>query len=153
MKTLIAACRVIFLFFRLHTTKHLVILCSDFRFFRGTWELYSRLEIDYPDEIKIPGGILWVVKRSEFMVLSIKTLFGRHKIEEVTLIAHGGGCGGYEEIEGVSFTDDAEEQTYYENQLRKAKLVVQEIIPSVQIRMIYAGLTADRKLIDYVEIH
>ena len=149
-KKLIVLCRIVFMFLGIHKTRVLALLCSDFHFFKATLKLYRLLDIGWPDEIKIPGGPMWVVKRESLVLKWIKALHGLHKFEEILLIAHG-GCGAYK-LEGHTFSEDAHEQSHHENELRKARDVIMEIMPNVKVRLVYARLTSKQKLIEHIEV-
>lgn len=142
--------RIAFLFFGIHKAKHLSILCSDFRFFKGTLKLYRKLDIDFPDEIKIPGGIKSVAKQNELVLGWILKLHELHAFEEVILIAHS-ECGAYKGE--IDFENSEEEQLFHEGELRLACGIVKKLLPQIKsVKMVYAKLTPNGKLIEYEEI-
>lgn len=152
MGTVMLLCRLLFHLIGIHRTKVLSILCSDFRFFKGVLKLYRQLDIGWPDEIKVPGGPMWVVKRERLILKWVRLLCSKHGIEEIYLISHGGTCGAYAE-EGSIFDNADDEQAFHEDQLRQAKEVILEMLPVVKVRLIYARFDEKGRHVEFIEVN
>lgn len=147
-----AICRLPFRHEGIHICDYLISSCSDFRFEKGINKLLRVLGIEESDGIKIPGGIKAVndPATEEYIRGKIGLLIEAHGTKNFLGINHS-NCGDYAKF-GFAFTDFDEEQSFHFAELRKAKAKINRWFPGLNVHLIYARISKNKRHIEFVEV-
>lgn len=122
----------------------LVITCIDYRFAFANQEfLNKKLEIEGNyDHISIPGSIYNLVNPStrEIVFSKITKFVNFHLTKRIVIIGHR-DCGGYGG--SSAFGSEIAEYVYLTTDLKKAKQIIMEKYPTLQIDLYLETLTKE----------
>ena len=129
-----------------HTCSTLIITCMDFRLGEPIYNFAKEQGIskDY-DLIAMAGGIKNLVKPNnltdvDLMFKQIDVSANLHSVKNVIIVNHE-DCGAYGGKKAFE-NDAAEERTHMED-MEKAKQMILEKYPNLEIKIYYASLAED----------
>ena len=140
-------------------TETVVICCSDHRFQTHFDQFIKEgLKIDSFGRFALPGGPQFLLAADVPMFEKagrrwIKFLTRRVGIQQIICLAHE-DCLWYQDITVGRFTLPLLKE-HQIGDLRKARLILQEMFPKVSVRMFYADVKKDNKahFVEFTEIH
>lgn len=122
-----------------HKAQAIIQICIDFRFHAGIVEELARIGIKAFDLKSDAGAVKCLIdgrrEVREWVLENFRIAASLHEVETVVLINHS-DCGAY----GGSdrFGSAEEEQAFHEDQLSKARAVVEESLPQMKVRTFFA---------------
>ena len=127
----------------------LVICCSDGRWHSQVVEFAQHKVSERPDMLAVPGGAAvvdpWSSSFDESRVFdsALRLLLKYHELEAIWLIAHQ-GCAYYLERHPELKPDELRKRQ--EQDLERARAILTERHPALEVRLVYAELEAERVL-------
>ncbi len=142
-----------------HSAETLVILCSDNRF-QPHFDQFLKegLKVDSFARLALPGGPQFLLAGDLPMFEKagrrwVKFLTRQFNVRQIICLAHE-DCLWYKEITvgplAISLLKDRQM-----SDLRRVRLVLQEMFPKIAVRMFYADVREDNKapLVEFTEVH
>lgn len=124
-----------------HQAHSCLISCMDFRFIERIHQFFGqdqRLAGLY-DHVSVAGSALSIARPKkesdrEFIIEQVRLSVELHNIREVIIVNHQDG-GAY-----GKFDSEQSERVRHETDLRKARQIIQEKFPGINVRLFYATL-------------
>jgi len=137
-----------------HNCEAVVLTCIDFRFWRETLEFVEKelglADFDFPS---LPGSAKAVnecVSGEDLAISCIGVPIDLHHAQTVVIVNHQdcGAYGGSKKFDG----DANAEQVFHEKELKKAKAIILEKYPDKEVMLVYARLTDDKDMIEFIVV-
>lgn len=134
----------------LHNAEAILITCIDFRFHQVTTQyVKEKLDIKDFDLLTIPGVAKNFVEENQLSTGAIRIIkevsLPLHQIKKVILIGHW-DCGGYGGSK--NFDSEADEEERYQVDLQKAKQILNNEFPELEVIIGYSKIRGDQ--LDFV---
>jgi len=130
-----------------HTCKNLMIYCMDFRLEEALHQWLVDKGMDHDtDQVSLAGAIKDLVSpqnpgEAEMILKQIGLSADLHNIERVVLVNHT-DCGGYGGKKAFDHNDEAE-KTKHSQDMRRAKEIIQDKWPHLEVMMVLADIKHD----------
>lgn len=123
-----------------------VIWCFDNRFEAVYRKFLKRMNIQFPDRIRIAGGAKAlaspkVESEREFVLDQIRASMTLHGAEKVILMLHA-DCGAYRDLDAEFLGSPEREAAHHEAELQIATEVLSARIPSVDVESYFVDFTS-----------
>jgi carbonic anhydrase len=143
-----------FKFKDVHTCDAAVLCCIDFRFWRETLEFVEKeMGIKTFDFPSLPGAAKAInecVNDADLAMQCIGVPCNLHYAKKIVVVNHE-DCGAYGGSAKFNGDQDAE-QKFHEEELRKAKGIINEKFPEQEVVLVYARLADDKENVEFLTI-
>jgi len=142
-----------FKFRNIHSCEVVALTCIDFRFWRETLEFVEKeLNVKGFDFPSLPGAAKAINESvdNDISMQCVSAPHDLHHVKKIVIVNHQdcGAYGGGKVFNG----DDATEQKFHEEELKKAKTKILAKYPDLQVIMIYAKLADAGESIEFVKL-
>lgn len=137
----------------IHACEAAVLTCIDFRFWRETLEFIEKeLGIKSFDFPSLPGAAKAINECAvgDIAMQCISVPCDLHHVKKLVIVNHQ-DCGAYGGSK-VFGGNEAEEQKFHEEELKKAKAKVLNKYPGLEIILVYAKLVDNCENIDFLTV-
>lgn len=137
----------------IHSCEAVVLACIDFRFWKETAQFVEKhLGITSYDFPKLPGAAKAINESNEGDItnLCVSVPCDLHHVEKIVIINHS-DCGAYGGVK-VFENDSAREQAFHEEQLKKARAIMNQKYPGKEVILAYAKLVDEGKAIEFIQV-
>ena len=143
-----------FKFKNIHACEAVVLTCIDFRFWRQTVEFIEKeLGIKSFDFPSLPGAAKAINEAApgDIAMQCVSVPHDLHHIKKLVIINHQdcGAYGGGKVFNG----DEAAEQKFHEEELKKAKTKILAKYPDLQVILVYVKLSDASESIEFLTIN
>jgi len=145
--------KIKFKFKNIHSCEAVVLCCIDFRFWRETLEFVEQeLGIKSFDFPSLPGAAKAINEcaDNDIAMQCVSVPYDLHHAKKLVIINHQdcGAYGGSKKFNG----DEAAEQAFHEEELKKAKNKVLKKYPNLEVILVYAKLADRGENIEFIKL-